>query len=258
LIANWLSRLVLLYPVPFNLMVPDSRMLGPETLRFFYVDNNWLGALLDGALSIGIDSSRLVALHTMMRDLIHRSAFKTARTLRQKAIGVEVAESQTAEKITTGFLFRSAVVSGWPNLAIRPGKNDRTAITTLRMDHLAPNVLLCLFAGVPDFIEISEPQEGFRFGVDDDGKIPLREPVTGASPLGTQLKNTYFEVFPDFLRSDDTRVLNLAPAANAGLIQKLEAALAAAGANVPNLGPSDFALQMVKSPEAIRFTTQSS
>ena len=256
-IANWLARLVLLYPVPFNLMVPDPRMLEPETLRFFYVDNNWLGALLDGALSIGIDSSRLVVLHTMTRDLIHRSAFKAARTIRQKAIGVEVAQSQTAEKITTGFLFRSAVVSGWPNLAVRPGKKDGTAIETLRMDHLAPNVLLCLFAGVPDFIEISEPQEGFRFGVDDDGKIPLREPVTGATPLGTQL-NIDFGVLPGFLRSGNTRVLNLAPASNGGLIQKLEAALVAAGANVPSFGPSDFALQMVKSPESIRFTTQTS
>ena len=258
LIANWLGRLVLLYPVPFNLMVPDPSMLGPETLRFFYVDSNWLGALLDGALSIGIDSSRQIVVHTLTRDLIHRSAFKAARTLRQKAIGVEVASSQTAEKITTGFLLRSAVVSGWPNLAVRPGKKNGTAVDTLRIDHLAPNVLLCLFAGVPDYIEISEPQEGFRFGVDDDdGKIPLREPVSGATPLGTQL-NIAFEVLPGFLRSSDTRVLNLAPTSSGGLIQKLEAALAAAGATVPNFGPSDFALQMVKSPEAIRFTTQTS
>src|SRR5262245_19805440 len=53
LLSRWLGRLRLLKGVPFNYLIPDEGMLPPESIRFFYLDMNWVDALLDGAFSIG-------------------------------------------------------------------------------------------------------------------------------------------------------------------------------------------------------------
>jgi hypothetical protein len=255
-VATWLAKLLLLYPLPFNLLVPDGRLLMPETLRFFYLDTNWLRALFDGAISIGVESSRDSFFQEIMQDLMFRSATSAAQVMRAQRIGVDPPAGEVAENLICGFLLRSAVVSGWPNLAVRGGMNDGTSLKALRMDHLAGDLLLCLFWGVPDFVEFAEPQEGFRFGVDDDGEIPMRQPVANASsPIGTQLANPLL-VLPNALRSTGNNVLDLDPGSPSGLVQKIQAALTAAGSSVSSFGPSDFALQMIKSPEAIRFTAQ--
>ena len=51
-VSAWLADLQVLTGVPFAYLVPDSRMLPPESIRFFAVDPNWTAALVDGALSI--------------------------------------------------------------------------------------------------------------------------------------------------------------------------------------------------------------
>jgi hypothetical protein len=256
-VAGWLAKLLLLYPVPFTLLVPDARMLANETLRFFYVDQNWLRCLVDGALSIGMESSRDTLFHQTTHELIHAAALTATRELREQRIGVAPPVTADGDTVISGFLLRSGVVSGWPNLAVRGGMNDGTPLKTLRMDHLAPNLLFCLFGGVPDFVELSEPQEGLRFGVDEDGLIPLRQPVSGgAVTLGTQLTST-FQVLPTCLRPTGGAVLDLSPASPTGAVQRIQAALAAAGAAIPGFGPADFGLQLLKTPEAIRFSTQS-
>ena len=53
-LVDWLARLVLLYPVPFHYLVPHQSLLPSESIRFFHLDDNWVDALLDGALSIAI------------------------------------------------------------------------------------------------------------------------------------------------------------------------------------------------------------
>lgn len=62
-VTDWLARLALLLPVPFRHLVPDQQMLPPESLRFFYLDTGWIAALIDGALSIGVEGSRDLELH---------------------------------------------------------------------------------------------------------------------------------------------------------------------------------------------------
>ena len=49
----WFANLAMLEGVPFNYLVPDERMLPPESIRFFHVDQDWIDALIDGAFSIG-------------------------------------------------------------------------------------------------------------------------------------------------------------------------------------------------------------
>jgi hypothetical protein len=246
-VATWLANLLLLYPVPFNVLVPDNRMLTPETLRFFYLDDTWLRALTDGAVSIGLQSSRDSFFTEIMGDLVFRAANTAAQAIRARRIGVDPPAVEVSENLVSGFLLRSAVVSGWPNLAVRGGPTDGGNLRILRLDRLADDVLIGLFWGVPNYVEFAEPQEGFRFGTDDDGYLPIRQPLAGgAQPLGTQLGPP----LPLTLRTGSTVVdVNTA-------VQQVNDALSAAQVAVPDFGPGDFALQMVKSPEAIRFTSQ--
>lgn len=267
-IAQWLARLLLLYPVPFNLLVCDERMLPAESLRFFYLDNNWTSALLDGALAIGLDSSRQTFFHGVTHGLLQDAAQDAARIYRQSLFGTTPPAAEENIGVISGMLLRSSLVSGWPNLAVRPCLKSGGMLKTLRMDHLSPSVLLCLFWGVPDWVEISEPQEGFRFGVDDDGDVTLRNIVAparaGDPPVGHQIGDPLKVFDPSgaqllFVRAADNRVLNLSPNANDGLVQSIAAALhTASNGEVGELGPATFALQMVKAPEAVKFTSQSS
>src|SRR5258708_39023016 len=50
---TWLGRLTLLYGVPFQYLVPDEKMLPAESIRFFYLNPEWLECLLQGACSVG-------------------------------------------------------------------------------------------------------------------------------------------------------------------------------------------------------------
>lgn len=255
-LARWLARLSLLYPVPFNYLVADPQMLPVESLRFFYLDTNWIAALLDGALTLGMASSRDTFSYEITRGLLHDAAKTAAAFERARLSGVEPSQPEVDEGLVSGFLLRSALVSGWPNLAIRPRQGDQL-LKILRMDHLASNVLFCLLAGVPDLIEFSEPQEGFRFGVDDDGNIPLRTLTADSPDLGKQLDGDPVLGVYDlggqnarFMRTTESRVLNLAPSSATGLVQGVQANNPTAPAS---LGPGGLALQMIKSPEAIQF-----
>jgi hypothetical protein len=265
-IAQWLAKLLLLYPVPFPCLVPDERMLPVESLRFFYLDNNWLGALLDGALSIGMESSKQTHFARMTRGLFQKAALEAAAVHRDSLRGVKADPAPTQGALMSGLLLRSALVSGWPNLAVRPRrKKDGSLLKILRLDRLSPSVLLCIFDGIPDMVEFSEPQEGFRLGVDGEGKIPLRNILStnpGNLPLGHQLDERILvrdlsQANPFHMRSKTSRVLKLSPLSPDGLVQQLQKALGVAlKTTVPSLGPADFTLQMIKAPEAIQFVTQ--
>jgi hypothetical protein len=255
-VATWLSRLLLLVPVPFHYLVPDVEMLPAESLRFFHVDSNWLEALLDGAVGIGMESSRETFFHEITHELVHDSAYTALTTYRGSVAGSASAGADAG--VMSGLLMRSAIVSGWPNLAVRAYDADGLLMKTLRMDHLAPTVLLCLFAGVPSRIEIAEPQEGFRFGIEEDGTATLRNVVPGKLALGAQLAVAPFPVRDQtgaqavLMRAAGSRVLNVDPDSTAGLVQQMGSiVLKDTGGQ---LGPADFALQMVNSPEAVKLT----
>jgi hypothetical protein len=87
-VTRYLGRLSLLHELPFTVVVPDSRMLPPESIRFFFLDQNWLDALLDGALSVvdltGQDQALLDLLRPGLRDQV-RAAAATQRSRRRGA-----------------------------------------------------------------------------------------------------------------------------------------------------------------------------
>jgi hypothetical protein len=270
-LAEWLGALLLLYPVPFDTLVPDARMLPAESLRFFYLDDNWLGAAFDGALSLGVDSTRQTAFNEAFFNrtsdgLVYEAARRATAVLRDKQQGRATDASPVPPSVVSGFLLRSALVSGWPNLVVRVRPQPATStqpegpspLKLLRIDHLAPDVLLCLFDGVPDNVELSEPPESLGFGVDSEGHVVLRT-VADANPnlIGQQVDTLAIRDLTGqatlCMRSPTSRVLNIAH--GDGLVQQLSKALSAKSAALPpnSLSPSAFALQLFKSAEAVVF-----
>jgi hypothetical protein len=182
-LRRWLARLRLLEGVPFAYLVPDSALLPPESIRFFYLDRRWTDALVDGALSVGSvtsdDRSQLEQLHAVVRAEVDDAE------RRVRPVGGEGAES--ASGTITGFLLRSRAVSGWPGMHVRAydrelaeGDNavvpegDTRRLRLLRLERLAPAVLLALFDGVPAIVHIEEPRRGIQFGIrlDPSGDRP--------------------------------------------------------------------------------------
>ena len=176
----WLGRLRLLYGVPFEYIVPDERLLPKESIRFFYLDRNWLDRLVDGALSIGKVVSRDFLHHEQkiesLRQAMSVSEVTTRKMLRgNKNINLESLE---VGGTMTGMLVRSTIVEDYPGLEVRAYskscENDKgleiDKLPLLRMDRLAPDMLLCIFQGVPKHLEIEEPREGIQCGVEEDSQ----------------------------------------------------------------------------------------
>ncbi|MEU7576637.1 hypothetical protein AB0B50_03410 [Streptomyces sp. NPDC041068] len=183
-VLDWLARLRLLEGVPFTYLVTDERLLPLESARFFFLDRNWTDAAVDGALSAGASTTRdrahLVARHQRIRDAVDA----TERNVWIKA--AEPGLSYDAEPVgtVTGFLLRSRAVSGWPGLRAQ-AFHDGQPLRPLRIERLAPAVLLALFDGPATRVLIEEPHQGLQFGVeapDGGGFTVARRPPL---PVGT-------------------------------------------------------------------------
>ncbi|MFM6734044.1 MAG: hypothetical protein ACKPJT_00010 [Microcystis panniformis] len=154
-IASWFQDLELLKNVPFNYLVPDTRLLPPESLRFFWVDSYWVDCLQDGAFSVGRVTKEDLRLDVQSRSL-RRSKTQSDKTI-------------------TGFLLHSEVVSGWPGLEIEGYVNRVTGtdfvrtddkLTIIRRDRLSDNILLCFFAGEVKTLDLSLKGSTVNCGVD--------------------------------------------------------------------------------------------
>ncbi len=180
-ICQWLARLILLYRVPFTNLVADERMLPPDSMAFFYLDPGWLKCLMEGACSVGRSSSRDELVDKNLRDnflnlAIGESANVRAGTPARQDAYTEhkLAETEPDWPILTGFLMRSPVVEGWQGLEMRAWEDSGGAAThplvPYRIDRLAPDIMLCIFKGKVQRIEIKQPPEGMHFGASVDGE----------------------------------------------------------------------------------------
>ena len=196
-LTDWLGRLRLLYGIPFDYLVPDERLLPPESIRFFYIDRNWTDRMVDGALSVGKTTSREFSHHHAVFNKVARSLDDEERNIRTRLRQTKFA---TAERLTsnagaadmTGFLFRSQAVAGWTGLEVKAYRGEDpstgTPLRLLRMDRLGPDILLCLFDGIPDIVDIEEPREGIQFGIDVNLDNNSNIEGTAECPSGFSLK----------------------------------------------------------------------
>ncbi|MBP2232602.1 hypothetical protein J2847_005933 [Azospirillum agricola] len=185
--TEWLSRLVLLYGLPVEYLVPDARLLPRESLRFFYLDPNWQRRLVDGAVSVAVSSSQdaIQVLTTFERSV--ESALGAMAGVRPALRGKPAAEERPdtghggsadiAVAPVTGFLLRSVAVSGWPGIEVSgydttEPKATSVPLPILRLERLSDDVLLCLFSGLPKRVDFLQPPEGLHFGVRRDAAVP--------------------------------------------------------------------------------------
>ncbi|MBE9261121.1 hypothetical protein IQ224_02400 [Microcystis sp. LEGE 00066] len=230
-IANWFQDLELLKNVPFNYLVPDTRLLPPESLRFFWIDSYWVDCLQDGAFSVGRVTKEDLRLDVQSRSL-RRSKTQSDKTI-------------------TGFLLHSEVVSGWPGLEIEgyatpvTGNNfvgPENKLTILRRDLLSDNILLCFFAGEVKTLDLSIKGSSVNCGVD---------PIKKGTKITKGLRNLDGEQKTDDIevpfRNENLGVINIEEMA-----KRLKQ-----GLNVPyDFTSAQLAATMIEGSPKVRFVAR--
>lgn len=268
-IVRFLAHLRLLEGVPFTYLVADAELLPVETIRFCYLDRNATDALIEGVLSVGtvnsVDRIQLAQLYGVIRDEVDQAE----RLVRIKDADVPVVDAEGrpigAGGPITGFVLRSRLVSGWPGLHVRAYAtdtlpDDRTIpdmdtspdrVRLLRMERLAPAVLLVLFDGVPAVVHIEEPRSGIQFGVrlaegadptKQTAVVPLRD-VThpNAGPLKDGAAD---RTLPVPFRSGSPGVINMKR-----LLTDMTAVTGTnMGTTAADVDSAEFAIQMLRFP----------
>ena len=269
---SFLAHLRLLVGVPFDYLVPDARLLPNESIRFFYLDRSWTDRLVDGAMAVGKIGTREQAHHQAHAANLNSQLDLTERVVRIMQRGLP-ANSETQPRspddessggIVTGFLLRSAAVSGWPSMDVRafdtilPANEgdvnnpdyqkwlqDAAAaqLRTLRLELLSPSVLLALFDGVPQLVWCEEPHHGVQFGFHvNNGVLSLdrHEPDGATETTGTQISVP--------MRAGGNRVVAISALRN-----RLHQAHLGDPAMIPQNSSADFAIALLNYPWRQRF-----
>jgi hypothetical protein len=129
-VLRFVLDLMYLINVPAQYLLTDPSHLPEESLRLFYIDRNWIEALVDGALSIGnhIDP-KVDKVRTAIKRAVNRY-FETPNS----------------------FLLRSAAVAQFPDLVVSTSPIIDQAKTPLlgRHEIVENNVMLGLLTHVPE------------------------------------------------------------------------------------------------------------
>jgi hypothetical protein len=256
-VSDWLARRVLLYGVPFLYLVPDERMLPLPSMRFFRIDPLWIRRLLEGACSVGRNSTEAELVDSILGDDFFRMAVTGSANVRRRPPLNEGQEPQNAGDPPSptfpfeGFLLRSPIVRGWQGLEMeawywKKGEKQPVPAPPLRIDRLAPDIMLCIFNGPLAKIEIRQPPEGMHFGADGFQKIGLRNMTTGNPGEQIVLKESETVKVP-FRRGETTRVVDVPE-----LAKLLHDSLMNNGgmdkAPLTSFTSAEFAVQMTESP----------
>jgi len=182
---SFLAHLRLLVGVPFGYLVPDSRLLPPESIRFFYLDRSWTDRVVDGAVAVGKIGTREQAHHQAHEPGVRQQLDQTEHIVRDLQRGNSFAtlrkpatRGMPPADIITGFLLRSYLVTGWPQMDVRAYSQiiqehfDRSdphvlalQLKTMRLEVLSPSIMIALFQGIPQMVTLDQPHHGIQFGL---------------------------------------------------------------------------------------------
>ncbi|KAF2217280.1 hypothetical protein CERZMDRAFT_32491 [Cercospora zeae-maydis SCOH1-5] len=235
-VLTWVMDKLYLHDIPAQYLIIDPSYLPPESLRFFFIDPNWLDAYLDGALS--------VANHMEYGDgddPIRRS-IKMAINAYLKSTIPKLEYSPQVPSF--GFLLRSEVVSRFPDLRVEvplAAQTAKTGAPILMQRNIDKGTMFCLFENVPstdgfDRLIFTQPphQQSFIVGTEldehelviDYKRIYTRgsstaEGVDRSEPLCPKVKWLKSDVSERPVFDWATRML-LFPAWSMDLLKKLE------------------------------------
>lgn len=185
-VAGWLAKLLLLYPVDVQTLILHEQLLPEESIRFFFLDENWLKCLYDGAVSIGMYSSRQSLFNRLMREYLQEQTWEKLRSYRASLYGQP--PSYETKGPYTGFLLRAAVTAYWPAVSVQAWDAADRPLAILRMEHLAEGILIAIFDGRVHRLVVSEPAESLslRFDAKKYGQFLGPEHVLKICPSGTE------------------------------------------------------------------------
>lgn len=260
-LADWLGRLKLLYGVPIHYLVPDERMLPPESIRFFYLDSNWIDALVDGAFSIGRNltkkgTSASIQVDRAVSDTVDRHSALASCAIRSDGLGLEA--PQVSLQTISGFLLRSSVVSAYPGLGVSgypeggtPNDPKITPLDIVRMERLGPqsDTLICMFAGDAVRVDIHEAPEALHYGIDDFSATTASKKIRLFTKSGNNVTISKTQVTLDLMAGKcfrpNSRVMKMSTLA--GMI---------AGAQqpaIPSIGAAEMGFEMTEGVGSVSF-----
>ncbi|KAK5988129.1 hypothetical protein PT974_12269 [Cladobotryum mycophilum] len=182
-VYSWVLDKLHLANVPAHYLLPDPSYLPQETLRFFYLDENWTDALVDGALSLANHWG-----YTPKEDFC-RTAIK--KTINKKLITPDPALGGWHTQMPRyGFILRSQLLVQFPDITVTPkfaeirlkmidNKLEAPKAPILVQNRLSADSMYCLFDCLPgdlDSITFTMPPHQQRF------------------TIGTQIDNTLLKV----------------------------------------------------------------
>jgi hypothetical protein len=257
-VKRFLARAVLLYGIPFQYLVPDERMLLPESVRFFFLDPGWIAMMIQGATSVGRLDAQDTVLDTTMRHRALQQAMIDAALVRGNGKDIGEPQATEAKWPLTGFLLRSSVVDGWQGVEMKTYDKDGVELAPLRIDRLAPDILLCIFNGTVMHMTVKQPPEGLHFGLSPLGngqyqRLSLRKVTAksgGSVEPGQQIPNSGAPINVPVRngKSRPTRVVRVAELAS--LFQQR---LTSLGQEAPEFTSGEFGVEMVESPGLVDF-----
>lgn len=215
-ITDWLGNLNLFYGVPFHNLVPNPDMLPTESIRFFYVDANWMEALMDGALSIGRMTSTDISTDLANKSALKQAAIQSAANHRARLTSSDPISEPTPP--VAGFFLRSKLVVGWPGLEVQvyETSGDDTPLKALRLERISSDVMLALYNSTFEEVVLAQPPEALHFGADDNNGTytrDLRSLGIGTIPMGYDLSeesyNEPVKSVTNFMRSNAPRVVDV-------------------------------------------------
>lgn len=238
-IQDWMEQLSLLYNIPFAYLLPHEKCLPMESIMFFFIDPNWVSALIDGALSIGRTTAQDALIDSDALPVFIDSANKTAYKVRHNKMHIRHKRNNTPNRPMTGFFLRSDIVDHWRGIEIK-GYNKNSQLTILRMEVIGSKILICIFDGKIDKVELVEPMELIHFGTRaNDRKIKVKNLKEGPD-FGKPLENIEITV-----RTNKNGRFDVA-----GLVQEL-GEIKNIGSDT--IGPCELAFEMLSVAERAEF-----
>lgn len=225
-LADWIRRgLLEMREVPFINLVADEELLPEGEFRFFDVDQAWLECLRDGALSVGRTDGHARDVEEGLRKHLEHP------------------------RQLSGFLLRSGAVSDFPSLevdgygAVSPAKGefDKPALPVIRMERISNSVLMVLFEGRVQTVDVHLHPQALHFGFehqDINGVDSYTKDVTLKNRSGSAT------VTAQNGGMNDLRVVKMSEVAKQFKITKKT------GAG----GVSEFAARMLEGVPLVRFT----
>lgn len=246
---EFLEECSLLYYIPLLYLIPDSQMIGKDQLRFFTIDHNWMRHFIDGVCSAGRNASVDAAHDKELLEHLYASVLRDSEDIRLKKQGKgTVLHKNKIEgsnfPVCSGFLLCSELVRGWRGLEFKAyaSLDDTVPLTTLRLDVIREDLLLGIFRGEINRLDIGQPPEGLHFGFERIGDT--HKPVKTIRDLktGSLMKQ---EITVALKEEGNYRVVDVA-----GTNHNLEAAF---GGKL-KFTSAEFALEMIQNAYTGVFT----